>query len=69
MLSNKNFDPVLSLLEQDNKHAYEARVCEVDLDCFTLLGFSTSGGLGPAANIIDYRLASLTAEKNDQPLT
>ena len=28
-----------------------------------MLGFSTSGGLGPAANIIDYRLASLTAEK------
>ena len=36
-------------LEQDKKRAYEARVREVELGCFTPLVFSTSGGLGPAA--------------------
>ena len=28
-------------LELDKKHAYEARVCEVELGCFTPLVFST----------------------------
>ena len=36
-------------LEMDKKRAFEARVCEVELGCFTPLVFSTSGGLGPAA--------------------
>ena len=63
-------------LEQDKKRVYEARVCEVELGClvcevelgcFTPLVFSTSGGLGPAATTFYTRLASLIAEKHDQP--
>ena len=56
-------------LEQDKKHAYEARVREVELGCFAPLVFSTSGGLhvGPAAKTVHRRLAALIAEKHDQP--
>ena len=56
-------------LEQDKKHAYEARVREVELGCFAPLVFSTSGGLhvGPAAKTVHRRLALLIAEKHDQP--
>ena len=46
---------------------YEVRVREVELGCFTPLVFSTSGGLGPAAKTFYKRLASLIAEKHDQP--
>ena len=53
-------------LEKDKKRAYEARVREVELGCFTPLVFSTSGGLGPAARTFYKRLASLIAEKHDQ---
>ena len=45
----------------------EARVREVELRCFTPLVFCTSGGLGPAAKTFYKRLASLIAEKHDQP--
>ena len=54
-------------LEMDKKCAYEARVCEEELGCFTPLVFSTSGGLGPAAKAFYKRLASLIAEMHDQP--
>ena len=54
-------------LEMDKKRAYEARVREVEPGCFTPLVFSTSGGLGPAAETFNKRLASLIAEKHDQP--
>ena len=54
-------------LELDKKRTYEARVREVELGCFTPLVFSTSGGLGPAAKTFFKRLASLTAEKHNQP--
>ena len=54
-------------LEMDKKRAYEARVREVELGCFTPLVFFTSGGLGPAAKAFYKRLASLIAEKHDQP--
>ena len=54
-------------LEMDKKRAYEARVREVELGCFTPLVFSTSGGLGPAAKTFYKRLASLIAEKHNQP--
>ena len=54
-------------LEMDKKHAYEARVREVEVGCFTPLVFTTSGGLGPAAKTFYKRLASLIAEKHDQP--
>ena len=49
----------------DKKRAYEARVGEVELGCFTPLAFSTSGGLGPAAKTFNKRLALLIAEKHD----
>ena len=54
-------------LELDKKRAYEARVREIELGCFTPLVLSSSGGLGPAAKTFYKRLASLIAEKHDQP--
>ena len=54
-------------LEQDKKHGYETRVIEVELGCFTPLVFSTSGGLGPAPKTFYKKLASLIAEKHNQP--
>ena len=54
-------------LEMDKKRAYEARVREVELGCFTPLVFSTSVGLG----LLPFfkRLASLIAERHDQPFS
>ena len=48
-------------LELDKKHACEARVCEVELGCFTPLVFSVSGGLGPVSKAFYKWLASHTA--------
>ena len=47
--------------------AYEQRVREVEHGSFTLLVMSLTGGCGTAANICYKRLASLLAEKLDQP--
>ena len=47
--------------------AYEQRVREVEHGSFTPLDMSLTGGCGNAANICYKRLASMLAEKRDQP--
>ena len=47
--------------------AYEQRVREVEHGSFTPLVMSLTGGCGNAANVCYKRLASLLAEKLDQP--
>ena len=53
--------------EQEKKRSYEERVREVEHGSFSPLIFSTSGGLGPIATVVYKRIASLIAEKRDQP--
>jgi hypothetical protein len=53
--------------ERIKKRAYEQRINEVEHGSFTPLIFSTSGGMGKAASIFYRRLASLIAEKRQQP--
>ena len=53
--------------EQEKKRAYDERVCEVEHGTFSPLVFSTSGGMGATANVVYKRLASMLAEKQDQP--
>ena len=47
--------------------AYEQRVREVEHGSFTPLVMSLTGGCGNAANICYKRLASMLADKRDQP--
>ena len=47
--------------------AYEERVREVEHGSFSPLIFSTSGGMGPIATVVYKRIATLIAEKRDQP--
>ena len=55
-------------LELDKRRSYEHRVREVELHgYFSPLVFSTSGGLGPTATVVYKRIASLIAEKKEQP--
>ena len=53
--------------ENEKKRNYEARVREVEHGSFTLLVFSTSGGMGMLAATVYKRLASQIAIKRDQP--
>lgn len=53
--------------EQEKKRAYEERVREVEHGTFSPLVFSTSGGMGPIATVVYRRIASLIAEKQQQP--
>ena len=53
--------------EQEKKRAYEERVREVEHGSFSPLIFSTSGGMGPIATVVYKRIATLIAEKRDQP--
>ena len=53
--------------EQEKKRAYDERVREVEHGTFSPLVFSTSGGMGATANVVYKRLASMIAEKQDQP--
>ncbi len=53
--------------ELEKKRAYEQRVREVEHASFTPLVLSASGGLGKEATVFYKRLASLLAEKWDQP--
>ena len=48
--------------EQEKRRAYNERVREVKHGSFTPLIFSTSGGMGPAAEVTYKRLASMIAE-------
>ncbi len=53
--------------ELEKKRAYEQRVREVEHASFTPLVLSASGGLGKETTVFYKRLASLLAEKWDQP--
>ena len=53
--------------EQEKKRVYEERVREIEHATFSTLVFSTSGGMGPIASVVFKRIASLIAEKQQQP--
>ena len=53
--------------ENTKKRAYEQRVREVEHGSFTPLVLSLTGGMGCAATVCYKRLASLIAQKRDQP--
>ncbi len=53
--------------EREKIRAYEQRVREVEHGSFTPLVMSASGGCGNAASVCYKRLASMLAEKWDQP--
>ncbi len=53
--------------EQEKKRAYDQRIREVEHGSFSPLVFSTSGGMGPTANVVYKRIASMTAKKQDKP--
>ena len=54
-------------LEQDKRRSYKHKVREVEHGCFSPLVFSTSGSLGPTVTVVYKRIASLIAEKKEQP--
>ena len=53
--------------ENRKKRHYEKRIREVEHSSFTLLVFSTTGSLGPAAGSFYKRWASMLADKWKQP--
>ena len=53
--------------ESCKKRAYEQRVREVEHGSFTPLVLSLTGGMGSSATVCYKRLASLIAQKRDQP--
>ena len=53
--------------EKVKKRMYEQQICDVEHGSFTPLVFSTTGGMGKAANIFYKRLASQLASKRKQP--
>ena len=53
--------------EREKQRKYEQRVREVELGSFTPLIFSTSGGMAKSTAVAYKRLASLLANKRDQP--
>lgn len=53
--------------ELKKRRAYDERIREIEHGCFSPLVLSTTGGLGPSANVFYKRLASLIAEKHDKP--
>ena len=55
--------------EQEKKRVYEERVREVEHGSFSALVFSTSGGMGPIATVVYQRLASMIAERRDEPFS
>ena len=44
-------------------------VCAVEHGSFSPLVYSTSGGIGPIATVVYWRLASMMAEKCDEPFS
>ena len=62
---------LLLLLSIDNEwekqRRYEQRVCDVEMDSFTPLVFSTFGGMGSAATTVYKRIAFLLSVKREQP--
>ena len=53
--------------ERKKKLEYGSRVCEVEQASFTPLVFTASGGRAPEATVTFKRLASLLAEKRNEP--
>ena len=53
--------------ELEKKHAYEQRIREIKFGSFSPLVFSTTGGLESTATVVFKRLASLIADKQEQP--
>ena len=52
--------------EEQKKHAYNARILEVERGVFTPLFFSTSGGIGEDAKTLFKRVAAKMANKTGQ---
>ena len=53
--------------EQEKKRAYEERVREIEHGSFAPLACSISGGMVPIATTVYKRMASLIAEKHNDP--
>ena len=67
--SNKNQAPTACYgkHKREKKRAYEQRIREVEHSSFTPLVFSATGGIGREATCFYKRLASMLAQKWDQP--
>ena len=53
--------------ELEKTRAYEQHIQEIEFGSFSPLVFSTTGGLGSTATVVFKRLASLIADKQEQP--
>ena len=53
--------------EMEKRRCYDERIWVVEMGSFSPLVFSSSGGMGPSATTFYKHLASLIADRNDQP--
>ena len=53
--------------ELGKRRAYDERIRKVEHGSLSPLVFSTAGGMGPIANVVYKRIASLIAEKHAKP--
>ena len=53
--------------EQQKRRAYDQRVRDVEMGCFSPLVFSAAGGCGPIADVVLKRLASCIATHQGKP--
>jgi hypothetical protein len=67
--STKSMKSLFRLAEQKKKCNYQDRIANVEHADFTPLVFSTSGGMGPQAEVVTKRLGQLIAEKSDMPFS
>ena len=58
----------IKTIHEWNKREYEERVREIEHGSFSPLVFSTAGGMGPIATTVYKRIASLIADKRQEPL-
>ena len=63
-LRNTPIDTLYRQKEQEKRRSYDERIREVEYGSFAPLVFSTSGGMGPAAQVVYRRIASLIANKH-----
>ena len=66
-LSNVPLPQCYRRAELETKRAYEQRIREIEFGSFSPLVFSTTGELGSTATVVFKRLASLIADKQEQP--
>ena len=52
--------------EKEKRRAYDQRIREIERGSFAPLVFSATGGMGPAAQIVYKRMASMISEKSSQ---